>query len=48
MIRFFLIFLLSFSTFAMEQNEAEALVAEGNRLFSEGNFSEAIETYEKT
>ena len=47
MIRFFLIFLISFSAFAMEQNEAEIIVAEGNRLFGEENFSEAIQTYEK-
>ena len=47
MIRFFLIFLISFSAFAMEQNEAETIVAEGNRLFGEENFSEAIQTYEK-
>lgn len=47
MIRFLLFVLLHFPVFAINQKEAEAFVSEGNRLFGEKNFSEAIQNYQE-
>ena len=46
MIRFLLLFLVSFSSFAITQQDAESFVAEGNKFFGEKNFSEALEAYQ--
>lgn len=47
MIRLLFFFLFPLSVLAINQNEAESFVLEGNQLFSEKNFQEAISSYQK-